>query len=118
MLLVLFGFSMIPAGLSADARSNLPACCRGDGKHGCSMKSMATGMDGPSGAAIRSDPKCPHFPKAGVAPGAAKAGGASLVRVAIAFVMKGIGRAESAEAQYRASFSRGRQKRGPPSLLS
>jgi hypothetical protein len=118
VLLGLFAFSLIPSGLFADAGSNLPACCRRDGKHGCSMKNMTAVKEEPSGTAIKSSPKCPFFPKAGAAPGTGKAGAPRLARVAFAFALKAVLRTELAEAQYRVSFSRGWQKRGPPSLLS
>ncbi len=118
VLLVVLSVSLIPIGQSAQADTNLPACCRRADKHGCSMKSMAAHGHEPSGAAFTNNPKCPFFPKAGATTGKGTAGAARLVQVAVDLGMKAILPVEQAHAQYRVSFSRGWQKRGPPSLLS
>jgi hypothetical protein len=117
VLLALFSFSLIPMASSADSTSKLPACCRGDGKHGCSMKK--TIEEDPSSLVIKGNPRCPLFPKSYVAPPAGKAtGAASPHRALIAFIVSPLTIAEVAENQYRISFGRGWQERGPPSLLS
>lgn len=55
LLLFLFSFSLFGPALFVDGESNLPACCRRDGKHHCGMMSPEmTGMaDSPlSGPAV------------------------------------------------------------------
>jgi hypothetical protein len=117
VLLALFSFSLIPMASSVDSTSKLPACCRGDGKHGCSMKK--TIEENPAGLAIKGNPRCPLFPKGYFAPpGGEATGAASPHRAVIAFVVSPLTVAEEAENQHRISFRRGWQERGPPSLLS
>src|SRR5258708_38361149 len=74
LLLVFAGNTALPA-LFADPESNLPACCRRDGKHHCAMMDMA-GMDQDDGEAYwKSTPqKCPQFPKNGAGLCAVKIG--------------------------------------------
>jgi hypothetical protein len=115
-LLVLFSSSLIPLALFADSPgSKLPACCRRDGKHACSMMDA---QDEPSGIRISGKLRCTSYPKGDAAPGAGtiftpqpRAAGISVVVVRLRL-------AEQTEARYRVAFSRGWQKRGPPSLLS
>ena len=118
-LLLLVGFSLpliAPAFASHPDEASLPVCCRRNGEHHCAM----SGMMG-SGVPARYRTvasKCPFAPFAAVAlmlphpyatqtasaVAAPHAGPADLVR--------------DAEAGFRISFHRARQKRGPPSLLS
>lgn len=63
LLLAVIGLPLITPLLLADARSQLPACCRRDGKHHCAMAAMiAHTAEGP-GFAV-SAARCPLFPKA------------------------------------------------------
>lgn len=62
ILLAVFSFPLISPML-AGADSDLPACCRRDGKHHCAMTGMAEAASGIAIQAIQ--PKCPLFPKAG-----------------------------------------------------
>jgi hypothetical protein len=116
LLLVFAGNTALPA-LFADPESNLPACCRRDGKHHCAMMDMV-GMDQHDGGAYwKSTPqRCTQFPK----------GGASLCAVKIApqrtseigpIVASHPTVAAQTEVLYRISHSRSREKRGPPSLV-
>ncbi len=118
----LFSFSLIGPALSVDAESNLPACCRRDGKHHCGMTAaemadMAqTPPSGPAAGARRA--KCPFFPSGGaVLPhsGAALLGASwpAGVSVAAAIAIRA-----QAQAGYRTWLGESHHKRGPPSLLS
>ena len=63
LLLAVLGLLLITPLLLADTRSELPACCRRDGKHHCATAAMNTAsVNGPGFAATA--PKCPLFPKA------------------------------------------------------
>lgn len=62
MLLALFGLSLLSPLFGSERQSNLPACCRREGRHHCA------GITAPgSGPALQSNAKCPMYP--GVAPG-------------------------------------------------
>jgi hypothetical protein len=116
LLLVWFSLSLIPPTLFADADSTLPACCRKSGKHHCSMAESAPQQQ-PRGVVMRSvRAKCSLYPAAGAIPVAGKA---STPRLATRFFVDVVSHPTAhaqSEAQYRVSFSRTRQKRGPPSL--
>jgi hypothetical protein len=115
-LVLVFSLPLIaPLLASTPDESQLPACCRRNGKHHCAM-SMELGNI-PSRFRVVSE-KCPYSPfartpllqphpftsvKAPAAAGLA-AGPAAIVR--------------AAEAGYRVSADRTRQKRGPPRLLT
>jgi hypothetical protein len=125
LLLVLFSFSLIGTPALNNSESNLPECCRRDGKHHCALSSMAVSMmqDGEtqdaSGPGMKSvAEKCPYAPGRGAALAHGKT---PLLRAAVtplaSLVSHPAGQAQT-EARYRVSFSRVRQKRGPPSLLS
>ena len=117
-VMLVLGFSLpliAPALASAPAESQLPACCRRNGKHHCAM-SMQMGNI-PSSFRVVSE-KCPYSPFAHTpllqpqpfssvnAPAASRpaAGPATIVR--------------AAEAGYRISADRARHTRGPPRLLA
>ena len=120
LLLVQFSLSLIAPALFAGSDVNLPACCRKDGKHHCSMQGGTSGMDDQaSGAGIQGvKAKCPSFPKGEAAPASAKAGAPVQAQVYIAAVVSYPAASAHAETQYRVSLNRAWQKRGPPSLLS
>ena len=113
-MVCLFSFGLIAPLLSAglltsNSQQNLPACCRNDGKHRCAMrqKDSGTGMRGlaekcPCGpsASLTFQPHCVTLPRTAVF-SAALVGPTSAVA--------------QGEALGRISFSRTRQKRGPPS---
>jgi hypothetical protein len=57
LLVTLWGY-MAPVALGP-SEADLPACCRGMGKHHCAMASMARSDDGAPGFRINS-PQCPY----------------------------------------------------------
>jgi len=119
LLVLVFSFSPIGPALFVDADSNLPACCRRDGKHHCGM--MVRDMAGPASSgpvvdALRT--RCPSFPSGGaLLPHSRAAMVAAFQTVSVSIGCQIAGPAQ-AEAGYRVSFSRGHQKRGPPRLSS
>ncbi len=116
LVLTVIGFSLIPSALFAEKTSELPACCRRDGKHHCA--SMAAKHTQPPGVAIAGlRTKCPLFPAGGAVPASGNAVAPVAAHVFVAPVAVYPTAAAQTEAQYRVSFSRSSQKRGPPSLL-
>lgn len=116
LLFALFTFPLIVPMLRADADATMPSCCRREGKHHCSMGHATVSQDGPAVDAVR--PKCSSYPTTSASPGAWNLAilrnftsiGASLLSYPSAEART--------EAQYHVSFSRSRQKRGPPAFLS
>jgi hypothetical protein len=113
LLLAIFGFSLITPALSAsDPESKLPPCCRRPGKHHCAM----TSSDSSSGPAFQA--LCPSYPTAAAVPVNPVV---SLSAISLAaFVVPVTHPAIRPHTQLlrHGSFSRARQKRGPPILLS
>ncbi|MBZ5576159.1 MAG: hypothetical protein LAP40_06320 [Acidobacteriia bacterium] len=111
-LLALFSFSLIAPALAWNPDSKLPACCRREGKHHCAMDNALS----PASPAVQA--LCPFYPQTGAAPAYAKTAVAWAASQAVAAVFSHpAGRART-EGLSRVSFSRTRQKRGPPSFLS
>ena len=115
ILLAVFSFPLISLVLRANAASNLPSCCRREGKHHCSMDSA----DPSSGLALKAiQPKCANYPATSAAPAnwnlALFKDSLSISASLVSYPSL----QARAEAQYRVSFSRSRQKRGPPTPLS
>jgi hypothetical protein len=68
-LAALFGFPLIAPFLTVSTRSDLPACCRRDGKHHCTLVDMADGPESPAGLTLTVvRPKCPLYPQAVLPP--------------------------------------------------
>lgn len=114
LMLAFFSPLIAPAFTASVNEADLPACCRRDGKHHCMMYRMAMGLAPWPYRTVQD--KCPYSPFAHLAilifhgyfshkPPAAAAHMAVLAA-----------RVRQAEAGYRISFSRSRQKRGPPLL--
>jgi hypothetical protein len=122
LLVFLFSFSLAGPALLQDGQSNLPACCRRDGKHHCGMTdrdmadSAQTPSSGPAVEALRT--KCPFFPNGGaVVPESGPALLAASQADGVSIVSQAANPAQS-QAGYRISFNTSHRKRGPPSLLS
>jgi hypothetical protein len=121
LLLAWFSFPLILPMLRADAASNLPSCCRRLGKHHCSIEGS---MDAPSeesasGPTLKAlQARCSNYPATSVAPGYENFAFLKDSPSICAFLLSYPSLQARAEAQYRVSFSRSRQKRGPPSLLA
>jgi hypothetical protein len=114
-LLVLSSFPLVAPAALAGAKSNLPACCRRNGEHHCGAMDEATAS---SGVAIHSVSRCPAFPLATTAPADARVAVLKNSAVIFGAIVSHPAIYFQTEASYRISFSRSRQKRGPPALLS
>lgn len=124
LLLVLFGgFYVVPLvhAASSDPESDLPACCRRNGKHHCAMMDRYL-REKSSGAPVFTLPPqhCPMYPQHR---------GMMFPRSPFAFAVIPAAGADWAglrehpachaqtEARYRISCDRTRLKRGPPACL-
>ena len=115
LLLAAISLTLMPMALLAGtSASDLPACCRKDGKHKCMMADADT--DGPS---LRRVSQCPMFPAHVVATAACGVAGVPVPYASgEVFATALLKCAAQAEAQYRISYSRSRCKRGPPACSS
>jgi hypothetical protein len=117
LLVVVFSGSLIAPALVADSESQLPACCRRLGEHHCAT--VETDRQAGSGPAIRASlKKCPSFPDTSMV---RPYGGALSLADGpntSALVSRGLSLRIQATSLYRATHSRSRQKRGPPSKSS
>lgn len=124
LLLGLISFPLIAPVLLADADSDLPACCRRDGKHRCSMGPMGmedtlTGQaPAPVPAVSPIRPKCPCYPATITASGESSVGFLKSFQAVCPSLVSHPASGTQTEALYRLSFSRCRHKRGPPAFLS
>jgi len=115
-LLVALSYSLVAPVLFADPESNLPECCRRKGAHQCTMNAPDT--DSTDGAAFRLFQRCPAFP---LAPAVTADTAAAFLGTSSAIFAELVSHPavqRQTEALGRVSFSRSRQKRGPPVLLS
>lgn len=112
-LLILFGLPFALPLLGANAAdAELPVCCRRNGKHHCAMMREFS----PSKVSVGTvREKCPYS----IAPPATIILPA-YIPPASASIFAGVTRhpavAAQVEAQFRISFDRARQKRGPPTI--
>jgi len=112
LLLALFSFPLIAPMLRAEA-SSLPSCCRREGKHHCSTSSAN------AGAAFNAiQPKCSNYPSMIAVPGGSSVAFLKNSPSICAPLLSYPSVEAQTEVQYRVSFSRSHQKRGPPSPLS
>jgi hypothetical protein len=113
-LVMLFSFLLISPLLASDAvDASLPACCRRAGKHHCAFTDGGT-QQGRSIDLIAE--KCPYAPGAPAAFHLAAFAPPASDALFAGLVSHPSIHAQTA-AQYRISFDRSRQKRGPPSLI-
>ena len=112
LLMAVFSFPLIsPALFASDAESNLPACCRRDGKHHCAM--MASESESPSGPSLQAA-RCPSFPAASATPSSPAVSLPPVSQVIFAGLLSHPASCPQTEALCRISYSRAGQKRGPP----
>ncbi|MGH9558762.1 MAG: hypothetical protein ACRD30_05930 [Bryobacteraceae bacterium] len=111
LLLVLFTLlPIVPA--FAGPESGLPACCRRSGKHHCALDQGSSW--GPQARAVAEH--CPYVPGSTVSRTASDRFAIAPAQAASVFVSSKPLVLAQAEARARISFSRSRQKRGPPDL--
>jgi hypothetical protein len=116
-LLCLLGQGWMAALLVSAPQSNLPACCRRNGKHHCGM-SQAAGPAAYDSSYAAAAPTCPLYPK--TVPKAL--GGVQLFPFHAQRFLERIAAQKSpaspAVIQYLVSYTPAHPKRGPPHLLS
>jgi len=103
-----FGWLLILPAFAANAASDVPACCRTSGKHHCQMK-VTPGFAGLS-------EKCPYGTHTLAVPNITF--NTSSSQSASSDLVSRPSLSAQAEAGYRISHYRAKQKRGPPSFLS
>jgi hypothetical protein len=127
LLLVLFNFSLMATFAPTDSESKLAECCRRAGKHHCASmgatmmqaSSMENAAQESSGPAVRpAAERCPYSPRGGPSSPLGKNPLPRAARTVVASLVSHPAGPAQTEARYRVSFSRVRQKRGPPSPLS
>jgi len=111
---MLFSWMLIAPLLAHDADSNLPACCRRNGKHHCMMQKMQRPGSKETGFASVSE-KCPCFPASTCAAHSTKCK-AEAHKQFYAYVVSYPARSTRTEAHSRISSLRSHQRRGPPTL--
>jgi len=116
LLLALFGFSPIVPAFASDPDSNLPACCRRDGKHHCTMSGGSAAQD--SGPGFTADGRCPLFPGMVLSSGVVSA--AALPAAASGDIPRSSFSPHSPvlHSRPRAACLRAHPKRGPPAFSS
>jgi len=109
-----FLLPLLASGESADAR--LPICCRANGKHHCMLGMLpGGGSDGAKPTLSTVQGRCPFCPAVPAAFHPPFSTVLSESADLVSFTSHPACVAQ-AEARYRISFDRSRQKRGPPCL--
>jgi hypothetical protein len=115
-LLLVLSFTLIAPllALGQTGESNLPACCRRNGKHHCAMRMVERTVAKTSGTQVGAPPeKCPYCPSS-----VATSGHRPLALVDTASVLGTLETLPTViaqtESKWRISRDRSRQKRGPP----
>jgi hypothetical protein len=112
-LLSVVSISLIPPEVFAsEADSNLPTCCRRNGKHHCGMVAESS-----SDPAVQSSP-CANFPSTRVVPLSPHKRLPMLSHVVVAAVSTYPTSRPRQEVLLHISFTRAGQKRGPPVIFS
>jgi hypothetical protein len=110
---MIFGFSPVAPAFLTNDNSDVPACCRRLGAHHCSLIAKQL----PVGVALKGVcDRYGRFPAVPAPPEYSKAAFAGVSRTLFAAVASRSTTAEQGQILYRVSFSRSRQKRGPPTL--
>jgi hypothetical protein len=123
VLPALLSFPLIAPLLLEGLDSTLPACCRKNGQHHCSMPASmttdATTGDMSGGPAIRAGVSCcPNYPVATYPSSESMLALATNSQAVFASLVSHPAIQAQTEARRRVSFSRTRQKRGPPAFSS
>lgn len=116
LLVALFSFPLIDAVLLADSAPDLPSCCRRSGAHHCVTDKHDSAS--PDAAAFRLFQRCPAFPVAQAVTGDTATAILRTSSAISAGLVSHPAIQRQTEALGRISFSRLRQKRGPPSRFA
>jgi hypothetical protein len=120
LLLAVFGMPFISPlfAMTAKAESNLPACCRRNGKHHCTMgvtvRSRLTNQSPEFQAPLE---KCPYCPASVAVVHCDTFGPPTHQAIFAELIAHPAGTAQT-ESKLRISRSRSRQKRGPPASIT
>ena len=119
LLLSVLSFGLIAPAVSQNANLQLPPCCRAHGKHHCAMKQMMAMQNSADSGVSRNsvEEKCPYLPKAGMMAFHSQTYLQMDYQVFFGELVSHPAVHAQTEARFRISFSRSRQKRGPPSVL-
>jgi hypothetical protein len=114
LLLAVFSFSLIAPALFASPGAKLPHCCTRGGKHHCSSMDDT---ESNAGSSVREvSQRCPYYPSGAAAPVHSYAALRESSQAFFASLLSHPAVHAQTEAHARTSFSRSRQKRGPPLL--
>jgi hypothetical protein len=111
-LMTLFSWTLIAPFFASDSQANLPACCRRNGKHHCSMRRMGQ-LAGDQPGFTTAAEKCPYFPS-NASPTNSSQYQATSASAFYAEFVSHPALVPQTEAQFRISSLRSHQKRGPP----
>jgi len=115
LLINLISFGLMAPAVSSGAGAPPPACCREHGKHQCAMKMAQHRVSDGSIDTLRE--KCPYSPKTWTLASNSQPFVRRGSQLFFGDVLSHPAVQAQTEARYRISFSRSRQKRGPPSSL-
>ena len=119
LLVAVLSFPLIAPVLLANTASDLPACCRRDGKHHCAVVDMANQRELPASQSVKAlQPRCPLFPKAGVVPACSKTILLSVTPRVGAPHLFYFRIAKPDDNGHRIALSGSVRKRGPPTSLN
>jgi hypothetical protein len=113
-LLLLFASAYVLPMVMTDAEQNLPACCRANGKHHCSMMDKIPSSSGDGFHVIRA--KCPCWPAGTVSSSRQDVFVCSAALIYGELISHPALFAQ-AEVRYVVSQARSHQERGPPFLI-
>lgn len=115
-LALLFSWLLLVPAFTAPAAFSVPACCRKAGAHQCTMHSSEAPT---SGHSLRNQPKCPFAQGSFTAAFHLDYCSVATAQSVYAGLIQHPAISPQTEANYRISYDRSRQKRGPPvSILS
>jgi hypothetical protein len=109
----LFGWSLILPAFASSGISMVAPCCRKAGKHHCMMRTQ-TRNSSPAVSTVAE--KCPCYVYTAVSP-QAKLCTPTTSQAIFAGLLQHPAVSAQTEVNYRISYDRARQKRGPPTLV-
>jgi hypothetical protein len=115
ILTLVFSWLILAPAFAQSPADTLPACCRKGGKHECAL--LHAEQPGASDPAVTTiSDKCPYAPHSTVA-SQAHFQALHTSRAIFAGVVQHPAVSPQTDANFRVSYDRSRQKRGPPSLI-
>lgn len=118
VLMFVFSYMLIMPLLLATPESNIPECCRREGKHHCAKLPHSEQAALPAGPGFATKATCPLFPAGASTPVSSSVALPPPRLVLVASIAQASAPPDQPEALHRISAARSWQKRGPPSLLT